>query len=122
MPFLPAMKFNFSKSFDGDNFFPLIVIGLLFLKPIVTKDVLLGDFSGEVVLWKIYSGAWFFGFSRTFPSVEVWNKLSSTEKGGAPFLSFGIGILFFFAYLIKSFLEFNFHILHGAITFIFGPK
>ena len=58
---------------------------------------MLGAFSGEIDLWKIYSGAEFFGFSKTFPSVEVWNKLSSTEKGGAPFLSFGIGIPFFFA-------------------------
>ena len=37
-------------------------------------------------------------------------------------MSFGIGILFFFAYLIKSVLEFNFQILHGAITFNLGPK
>ena len=58
---------------------------------------LLGAFSGEVVLWKINSGAEFFGFSKTFPSVDVWNKLSSTEKGGAPFLSFGIGMLCFLA-------------------------
>ena len=63
----------------------------------VTKDALLGAFSGEVVLWKINSGAGFLGFSKTFPSVDVWNKLSSTEKGGAPFLSFGMGILCFFA-------------------------
>ena len=49
-------------------------------------------------------------------------QLSSTEKGGLPFLSFGIGILFFFAYLIKSVLEFNFHILQGAMIFNFGPK
>ena len=39
-----------------------------------------------------------------------------------PILSLGIVILFFFAYLIKSVLEFNFQILHGAITLIFGPK
>ena len=58
---------------------------------------MLGAFSGEVVLWKINSGAEFFGFSKTLPSVEVWNKLSSTENGGAPFLSFGIGIWCFFA-------------------------
>ena len=50
-----------------------------------------------VNLKEINSGAEFSGFSKTFPSVEVWNKLSSTEKGGAPFLSFGIGILCFFA-------------------------
>ena len=68
------------------------------------------------------SGAEFFGFSKTFPSVDVWNKLSSTEKGGAPFLSFGIGIPCLFAYLIKSVLDFNFQILQGAITFILGPK
>ena len=43
------------------------------------------------------SGAEFLGFSKTLPSVEVWNKLSSTEKGGAPFLSLGIDIPFFFA-------------------------
>ena len=61
----------------------------------VTKDALSGAFSGEDVLWKINSGAEFFGFSKAFPSVDVWNKLSSTEKGGAPFLSFGIGIPFF---------------------------
>ena len=64
--------------------------------------VLFGDFSGEIVLWKINSGAEFLGSSKTFPSVEVWKILSSIEKGGAPFLSFGIGILFLFAYFIKS--------------------
>ena len=83
---------------------------------------MLGAFSGEFVLWKINSGAAFLGFSKTLPSVDVWNKLSSTENGGAPFLSLGMGILFFFAYLIKSVLELSFHILHGAIIFIFGPK
>ena len=88
----------------------------------ITKLGLLGAFSGDTVLWNINSGAKFVGFSNTLPSVEVWNKLSSTEKGGAPFLSLGTGILFFFAYLIKSVLEFNFHILHGAITLILGPK
>ena len=36
--------------------------------------------------------------------------------------SFEIGILFFLAYLIKSVLELNFQILHGAITLIFGLK
>ena len=82
----------------------------------------MGAFSGEIVLWKINSGAEFLGFSKSLPSVDVWNKLSSTENGGAPFLSLGMGILFFFAYLIKSVLELSFHILHGAITFIFGPK
>ena len=85
MPFLPARKFNFCKRFPGDNFFPLTDIGSPFLNPIVTYDFLLGAFSGETVLWKINSGAAFFGFSRTLPSVEVWNKLSSTEKGEAPF-------------------------------------
>ena len=89
--------FNFSNNFDGDNFLPLIPTGSLFLKFIVTNVALLGAFSGEVVLWKINSGAGFFGFSKTLPSVEVWNKLSSIEKGGAPFLSLGIEILFFFA-------------------------
>ena len=59
------------------------------------KVGLFGDFSGESVLWKIKSGAGFFGSSSAFPSVEVWNRLSSTEKGGAPLLSFGIGILFY---------------------------
>ena len=87
--------FNFCKRFPGDNFLPLTVIGSPFINPIVTKEALLGAFSGEVVLWKINSGAWFFGFSRTFPSVDVWYKLSSTENGGAPFLSLGTGILFF---------------------------
>jgi len=48
--------------------------------------------------------------------------LSSTEKGGAPFLSLGIGMLFFSAYLIKSVLDAKSHSLHGAITFIFFPK
>ena len=63
----------------------------------VIKVDLFGAFSGELVLWKINSGAEFFGFSKIFPSVEVWKILSSTEKGGAPFLSFGMGISFFFA-------------------------
>ena len=80
-----------------------------------------GAFSGDIVLWKINSGAEFFGFSKTFPSVEVWKILSSTEKGGAPFLSLGIGILFFFAYFIKSALDCNFHSLHGAMVLIFLP-
>ena len=57
---------------------------------------LFGAFSGEIVLWNINSGAEFFGFSKTLPSVDVWNKLSSTENGGAPFLSLGIGIPCFF--------------------------
>ena len=100
----------------------LTVIGSPFLNPIETKEALLGAFSGEVVLWKTNSGAEFWGFSKTFPSVEVWNKLSSIEKGGAPFLSFGIGMLCFFAYLIRSDLELSFQILQGAIIFIFGPK
>ena len=60
------------------------------------NEALLGAFSGGTVLWKINSGAAFFGFSRTLPSVEVWYKLSSIEKGGVPFLSVEIGILFFF--------------------------
>ena len=63
----------------------------------MTKLGLLGAFSGDTDLWKINSGAEFFGFSKTLPSVEVWNKLSSTEKGGSPFLSFGIDIPCFFA-------------------------
>ena len=71
--------------------------GSLFLNSMETNAGLLGAFSGEVVLWKINSGAEFFGFSKTLPSVDVWNKLSSTEKGGAPFLSFGIEMLCFFA-------------------------
>ena len=65
-----------------------------------------------------------FGFSKILPSAEVWKILSSTEKGGAPFLSLGIGILFFFAYLIKSALDCNFHSLQGAIvlTFFYQKK
>ena len=78
-----------------------------------------GALSGETVLWKINSGAAFLGFSNTLPSVDVWYKLSSIENGGAPFLSCGIFILFFLAYLIKSDLEFNFHILQGAIIFFY---
>ena len=56
---------------------------------------MLGAFSGEVVLWNMNSGAEFFGFSKTLPSVDVWNKLSSTEKGGAPFLSLELGCYVF---------------------------
>ena len=97
IPFFPANWLSFSKSLDGDNFFPLTPTGSLFLKLIVTNVALFGAFSGEVVLWNINSGAEFFGFSKILPSVDVWNKLSSTEKGGAPFLSFGIGILCFLA-------------------------
>jgi len=41
---------SFSNNFDGNNFFPLTPIGLLFLKLIVTKLGLLGAFSGEIVL------------------------------------------------------------------------
>ena len=48
--FLPAIKFNFSKSLEGDSFLPLTVIGSPFLNPIVTKEDLLGAFSGEFVL------------------------------------------------------------------------
>ena len=92
IPFFPANRLSFSKSLDGDSLLPLIPIGSLFLKLIVTNIGLLGAFSGEAVLWKINSGAEFFGFSKTLPSVDVWNKLSSTEKGGAPFLSLVIGI------------------------------
>ena len=97
IPFLPASWFNFSNNFAGESFFPLIPNGSPFLKLIVTKDALFGAFSGETDLWKINSGAKFLGFSKSLPSVEVWNKLSSTEKGDAPFLSFGIAILCFFA-------------------------
>jgi hypothetical protein len=49
----------------------LIAIGSPFLKVIVILVVLFGAFSGEIVLWKINSGAEFFGFSKTLPSVEV---------------------------------------------------
>ena len=122
IPFLPARWFTFSNNFAGDSFFPLMPNGSPFLKFIVTKDALFGAFSGEIVLWKINSGAEFFGFSKSLPSVEVWNKLSSTENGGAPFLSLGIAIRCFFAYLIRSVLDFNFHILQGAMIFILGPK
>ncbi len=38
IPFLPAIEFNFSKSFEGDDFLPLTVIGSLFLNPKVTKE------------------------------------------------------------------------------------
>ena len=117
--FFPANVFNLSNSFSGFNFFPLIAVGSLFLKVILTIVFLSGAFSGETVLWNIISGAEFFGFSKTFPSVDVWKILSSIEKGGAPFLSFGIGILFFFAYLIKSLLDWSFHTVQGAITLIF---
>ena len=72
-------------------------MGSPFLKLIEIKVDLLGDLSGDTVLSNINSGAEFFGFSKTLPSVEVWNKLSSIENGGAPFLSFGIGIPCFFA-------------------------
>ena len=68
------------------------------------------------------SGAEFFGFSKTFPSVEVWKILSSIENGGDPFLSFGIVIFFFLAYLIKSLLELKSHSRQGAIILILGPK
>ena len=95
MPFLPARIFNFCKRFPEDNFLPLTVTGSPFLNPIVTKEALLGAFSAEFVLWKINSGGEFFGFSKTFPSVDVWNKLSSTENGADPLLSLGTGILFF---------------------------
>ena len=97
MPFLPANKFNFSKSFSGFNFMPFTETGSPFLNEILIFVFLFGAFSGETVLWNINSGAAFFGFSKILPSVEVWKILSSTENGGAPFLSFGIGILFFFA-------------------------
>ena len=93
----PASWLSFPNNFEGESFFPLIPYGSPFLKFIVTKLGLLGAFSGDTDLWNINSGAEFFGFSKTLPSVEVWNKLSSTEKGGAPFLSFGIAIPYFFA-------------------------
>ena len=70
IPFLPAIEFNLSKSFEGDNFLPLIVTGSPFLNPIVIKEDFFGAFSGEVVLWKINSGAEFFGFSKTFPQLR----------------------------------------------------
>ena len=72
IPFLPASKFNFWSSFAGDNFLLFTDTGSPFLNPIVTKDALLGAFSGATVLWKIYSGADFFGSSKILPSVEVW--------------------------------------------------
>ena len=74
---------------------PLTVNASPFLNPIVTWEALSGAFSGATVLWKINSGAAFFGFSKILPSVDVWNKLSSTENGAYPLLSLGIGILFF---------------------------
>ena len=97
IPFLPASWLSFSNNFAGESFLPLIPNGSPFLKLIVTKLGLLGAFSGEIVLWNINSGAVFFGFSKTLPSVDVWNKLSSTEKGGDPFLSLGIAMWCFFA-------------------------
>ena len=61
MPFFPATIFNFWRSFDGDNFFSFIEIGSPFLNPIVIYDGLSGAFSGDVVLWKMYSGGDFVG-------------------------------------------------------------
>ena len=63
--------FNLSNNFSGFSLFPLIAMGSLFLKVILTLVFLFGALSGETVLWKIYSGAKFFGFSKTFPSVDV---------------------------------------------------
>ena len=97
IPFFPANWLSFSSNLAGGNFFPLILSGSPFLKLIDTNEVLFGAFSADTVLWKINSGAEFFGFSKTLPSVDVWNKLSSTEKGEAPFLSLGIEIPFCFA-------------------------
>jgi len=48
--------------------------------------------------------------------------LSSTENGGAPFLSLGTGMLFFLAYLIRSLLDTKSQSRHGAIILIFGLK
>ena len=50
IPFLPATRFNFSRSFAGESFFPFIVYGSPFLKTIFMNVGLLGAFSGEVVL------------------------------------------------------------------------
>ena len=50
IPFLPAMLFNFSSSFEGFNFFPLIPTGSPFIKFIEIFEDLLGAFSGEIVL------------------------------------------------------------------------
>ena len=91
-----ATKATKSSNLSGFNLFPFTAIGSLFLKVILTFVFLFGAFSGETVLWKINSGAEFLGSSKILPSVEVWKILSSIEKGGAPFLSLGIGILFFF--------------------------
>jgi len=50
MPFLPPRKFSFSKSFEGESFFPFILKGSPFLKLIVIKLALFGAFSGATVL------------------------------------------------------------------------
>ena len=50
MPFFPAKRFNFSKSFSGFNFLPLIETGSPFLKLILTFVFLFGAFSGDTVL------------------------------------------------------------------------
>ena len=71
IPFLPAMSLSFVNSLAGEIFFPFIPKGSPFLKLIVINDDLFGAFSGEIVRWKINSGAEFFGFSKTLPSVDV---------------------------------------------------
>ena len=65
--FVPAMKFNLSKSISGFNFLPFNDTGSPFLNEILTLVFLFGAFSGETVLWYINSGAAFFGFSNTLP-------------------------------------------------------
>ena len=50
---------------------------------IVTKLGLLGDFSGETVLWNINSGAEFFGFTKTFPSGKYKFKFDIKQSGFA---------------------------------------
>ena len=85
IPFFPATSFNFLNSFAGDSFLLFKATGSPFLYSNKIEVDLFGAFVGEVVLWKINSGAGLLGSSNTFPSVEVWYRLSSTEKGGAPF-------------------------------------
>ena len=81
MPFFPAIKFNLVRMFSGFNFFPFIPTGSPFLKLIEIKVGLFGAFSGEVVLWKINSGAEFFGFSKILPQLRYEINCRLQKKG-----------------------------------------
>ena len=94
--------FNFSKSFDGDNFFLLTDIGSLFLNPRVTYEVLflafgpafiltaLGLITGGILAWGIgYTSIFLFcGFMIGLLPGCIFGHIAATQTSSDKRLSY----------------------------------